>query len=67
MIMTTNCHSLNALKNTAFICLSMLFMVSLTALNTEGVYTGEYLMTVGFNPDITERRSSVILEINEVK
>ena len=36
-------------------------------LNTEGVYTGEYLMTVGFNPGITDRRSSVILEINEVK
>lgn len=45
----------------------MLFMVSLTALNTEGVYTGEYLMTVGFNPDVTERRSSVVLEINEIK
>ena len=38
-----------------------------TTLNTEGVYTGEYLMTVGFNPDVTQRRSSVILEINEVK
>ena len=38
-----------------------------TTLNTEGVYTGEYLMTVGFNPDITSQRTSVILEINEVK
>jgi alpha-galactosidase len=43
-----------------------------TTLNTvqrtpygEGVYSGEYLMSVGFNPDLTDRRTSVILEINE--
>ena len=38
-----------------------------TTLKQDGVYTGEYLMSVGFNPDITDRRSSVVLEINEVK
>jgi alpha-galactosidase len=38
-----------------------------TTLNTEGSYSGEYLMSVGFNPDITDKRTSVVLEINEVK
>jgi alpha-galactosidase len=38
-----------------------------TTLNTEGVYSGEYLMSVGFNPDLTDKRTSVVLEINEVK
>ena len=36
-----------------------------TTLNTEGVYSGEYLMSIGFNPDLTDKRTSVILEINE--
>jgi alpha-galactosidase len=30
-------------------------------------YSGDFLMTVGFNPDMSQRRTSVILEINEVK
>jgi alpha-galactosidase len=38
-----------------------------TTLNTEGVFTGESLMTIGYNPDITDKRTSVVLEINEVK
>ena len=38
-----------------------------TTLNTEGSYSGEYLMSVGFNPDVTDKRTSVVLEINEVK
>ena len=38
-----------------------------TTLNTEGVYSGEYLMSIGFNPDVSAQRTSVILEINEVK
>jgi alpha-galactosidase len=38
-----------------------------TTLNTEGSYSGEYLMSVGFNPDVSAQRTSVILEINEVK
>ena len=36
-----------------------------TTINTEGAYSGEYLMTVGFNPDLTSSRTSVVLEINE--
>ncbi len=35
-----------------------------TSINTEGVYSGEYLMAVGFNPNLTTKRTSVILEIN---
>jgi alpha-galactosidase len=31
------------------------------------VYTGDYLMKVGINPDITLQRTSVVLEIDEVK
>ena len=38
-----------------------------TTLSTEGVYSGEYLMSVGFNPELTSSRTSVVLEINEVK
>jgi alpha-galactosidase len=30
-------------------------------------YSGDYLMTAGFNPNINSRRTSVILEINEIK
>ncbi|MBO9152208.1 alpha-galactosidase [Chitinophaga sp. GCM10012297] len=29
-------------------------------------YTGEFLMTIGFNPDVNARRTSVILEIESV-
>ena len=31
------------------------------------VYSGEYLMTIGFNPDVNSRRTSVVLEIVEAK
>lgn len=30
-------------------------------------YSGDFLMTIGFNPDMSQRRSSVVLEIKEVK
>jgi len=30
-------------------------------------YSGDFLMTVGFNPDMSPRRTSVVLEIDEVK
>ena len=30
-------------------------------------YSGNYLMTIGFNPQVDARRTSVVLEINEVK
>jgi alpha-galactosidase len=31
------------------------------------VYSGDYLMNVGINPDVNQKRSSVILEITEAK
>lgn len=34
---------------------------------TEKVFTGDFLMKVGFNPNVTLKRTSVVLEINEVK
>ena len=30
-------------------------------------YSGDYLMTVGFNPEVNLKRTTVILEITEVK
>jgi alpha-galactosidase len=33
----------------------------------EEVYTGDFLMKVGINPDVTLRRTSVLLEVTEVK
>jgi len=31
------------------------------------IYTGDYLMSIGINPDVNQRRSSVVLDIEEVK
>jgi len=36
-------------------------------INSSQTFSGDYLMTVGFNPDVDTRRTSVILEIDEVK
>ena len=44
-----------------------LYPNSKSTINTEQIYSGEYLMTIGINPDISSRRTSVVLEINEVK
>ena len=38
-----------------------------TSLNEEQIYSGEYLMTIGFNPVVNARRTSVIIEINVVE
>ena len=32
-----------------------------------GVYSGDFLMNVGFNPNVNLKRTSVILEITESK
>jgi alpha-galactosidase len=37
-----------------------------TSLDETAVYSGDFLMSVGYNPDITLRRTSVVLEIEEV-
>jgi alpha-galactosidase len=38
-----------------------------SSINSEKIYSGEYLMTIGFNPNISSRRTSVVLEVNEVR
>ncbi|MCW3118160.1 MAG: glycoside hydrolase clan [Chitinophagaceae bacterium] len=38
-----------------------------STLGADMVLSGEYLMTIGFNPDVNARRSSVIVEVVEVK
>lgn len=35
--------------------------------NASMVYSGNFLMTIGINPDVNGRRTSVLLEVNEVK
>lgn len=44
-----------------------LFPDTKSTLKNDLTYSGDYLMTIGINPDITLRRTSVVLEINEVK
>ncbi len=38
-----------------------------STLKAANVYSGDFLMTGGFNPGVNLKRASVILEINEVK
>ena len=38
-----------------------------TSLDETAIFTGDFLMSVGYNPDITLNRKSVVLEILEVK
>jgi len=38
-----------------------------STIDAAAVYSGDYLMNVGFNPDMNLKRTSVILEINAVK
>ncbi|WP_109743600.1 alpha-galactosidase [Arcicella aurantiaca] len=44
-----------------------LFPGTTSTLKADLVYTGDYLMTIGINPELSGRRSSVILEFTEVK
>lgn len=44
-----------------------LFPGSRSAINQDKVYSGDFLMKVGMNPEISLRRTSVVLEVNEVK
>lgn len=37
-----------------------------TSIDETKTYTGDFLMTVGFNPEVNEKRTSVVLQINEV-
>jgi len=44
-----------------------LFPGTTSSLKSDLVYTGDYLMNIGINPELSGRRSSVILELTEVK
>jgi alpha-galactosidase len=44
-----------------------LFPGTTTTIDESAVYSGEYLMSVGINPDMNLKRTSVILEITEAK
>jgi alpha-galactosidase len=37
-----------------------------SSLNSNAEYSGSYLMTVGYNPEVNSGRSSVILEIGAI-
>ncbi len=38
-----------------------------SSITGETTYSGNYLMTIGFNPNVNARRASVILEVTEAK
>ena len=38
-----------------------------STINADKMYSGDFLMTVGFNPDVRAARTSVVLQIEEVK
>jgi len=38
-----------------------------SSLATDLILSGEYLMTIGFNPDVSTRRTSVVVTVEEVK
>ncbi|OQP57115.1 alpha-galactosidase [Niastella vici] len=40
---------------------------TLSTINSDKTYTGEFLMTVGFNPDARANRTSVVLELKAVE
>lgn len=44
-----------------------LYPNSTSPINSNMVYSGNFLMNVGFNPQVNEQRTSVVLEVNEVK
>jgi alpha-galactosidase len=38
-----------------------------TSLKANTVFSGDFLMKAGYNPDVNLKRTSVVLELNEVK
>lgn len=38
-----------------------------SSINTEQVYSGDFLMKAGINPDVNLQRTSVVVEIEELK
>ena len=46
---------------------SNLYPGSKSSIDANRHYSGDFLMNVGFNPDVNSERASVVLELNEVK
>ena len=44
-----------------------LYPGTISSLDSSKIYTGEFLMRIGFNPDIRAERTSVVLQLQEVK
>jgi alpha-galactosidase len=44
-----------------------LYPKTVKTINSTKVYSGDFLMKVGINPEINQKRTSVILEVNEAK
>ena len=44
-----------------------LYPNSSSSINADHIYSGDFLMKVGINPLVNEPRTSVVLEVNEVK
>lgn len=44
-----------------------LYPNTITPINETQIYSGDFLMKVGINPQVNEQRTSVILEVNEVE
>lgn len=44
-----------------------LFANTASTLNNSLIFSGDFLMTVGYNPEVNDKRTSVILTIDEVK
>lgn len=44
-----------------------LFPGTRSRINSTTAYSGEYLMTVGFNPDLSQNRKSVLVEVKEAE
>ena len=38
-----------------------------SSIDSEKIYSGEFLMKIGFNPDVNARRTSVVLQLSEVE
>jgi alpha-galactosidase len=44
-----------------------LYPGTLSSISPTQIYSGDFLMNVGLNPDVNGKRTSVVLEITEVK
>ncbi len=43
------------------------FPGTVSSIDENKVYSGDFLMTVGISPQLSGKRTSVVIEINEIK